>query len=135
MKEQPYQDVNFKSTETRLDYDGIIIYAKSKAKYLIKSKGSCQNHCLVYLYANQQLIKNPNAMNNCQNVEHEMKVTSSQQMMSIGDFPSPINENLLRYRYRKIGNFHIYGHTENVIIPQPISKMYFLSLNYAESFR
>jgi len=46
-----------------------------------------------------------------------MEVTLSQQMMSIGEFPSPINENLLRYR--KIGNFHIYGHTENVIIPQP----------------
>ena len=124
VKEQPYHDVNFKSTETRLDYDyGILIYAKSKAKYLIKSKGSCQNHCLVYLYTNQQFIKNPNAM----------KVTSSQQMMSIGDFPSPINENLLCYR--KIGNFHNYGHTENVIIPQPLSKMYFLFLNYAESFR
>ena len=82
MKEQPYQDLNFKSTETRLDYDRIIIYVKSKAKYLIKSKGSCQNHCLGYLYTNQQVIKNPNAM----------KVTSSQQVMSIGDFPSPINE-------------------------------------------
>ena len=40
---------------------------------------------------NQQFIKNPNA-------EHEMEVTLSQQMMNIGDFPSPINENLLRYR-------------------------------------
>ena len=67
------------------------------------------------------------------NPEHEMEVTLSQQMMSIGDFPSPINENLLRYC--KIGNFHVYGHTENGIIPQPLRKMYFLSLNYAKSFR
>ena len=62
-----------------------------------------------------------------------MKVTSSQQMMSMGDFPSLINENLLRYR--KMSSFPNYGHTENVLIPQPLSKMYFLSLRYAESFR
>jgi len=37
--EEPYQDMNCKSTETRLDYNGII-YAKSKEKPnpLIKSK-------------------------------------------------------------------------------------------------
>jgi len=82
---------------------------------------------------NQQFITNPNAMKNCKKAEHEMEVTWSQQMMSIGDFPSHMNENLLRYH--KIGSFHTYGHTENVIIPQPLSKMYFFSLNYTESFR
>ena len=39
----------------------------------------------ITLYMNQKVIKNPNAKNNCENAEHELKVTLSQQMMSIGD--------------------------------------------------
>ena len=31
-------------------------------------------------------------MKNCANAKHEMKVTSSQQMMSLLDFPTPIND-------------------------------------------
>ena len=83
MKEETPQDVKFKSTGTRLDYD-VIIYEKTKGTLLIKSKGSCQIHLLVYLYTNQQFIKNQNAMNTCENAEHEVKVkvTSSQQMTS-----------------------------------------------------
>ena len=45
-------------------------------------------------------------MNNCENAEFEMKVTSSQQMMSIGDFLLPINGKQKEPRFIQCKSVH-----------------------------
>ena len=48
-----------------------------------------------------------------------MEAEPCEQIMSIGDFPSPINER----DFPSPISIAIYGHTEHVIIPQPLSTM------------